>query len=340
MTHLQNRLFGKLDTSKASPEPFGQYAQADLGRLPLANYFQGHGPTGSAHLEASRSVKDRVGHVLDALQISEDIKAKIYTESRIERVPSGAHLIKSSEEIFRWHLVLDGIVGQFQKLPGVPSMPILLHGRRRWLAQEDICNDGFSRFNYVALTDAQVLSFPAAYLRQMCAQDLDFAMQVIRTTVRQLHECMDLLCLMKYGNVPVRIVAGLALIASSLQDATGLDRQEDRKLNEGKAFFPVPQRVISQLCGVSKSHFSSTIQHLSRQGWLSAHYGGLELFYLPIWLRLARQLRMPGAIDMSATIDELNALLRSLGEAPNGKPHLASERTGPASARSGPASRL
>jgi DNA-binding FadR family transcriptional regulator len=68
---------------------------------------------------------------------------------------------------------------------------------------------------------------------------------------------------------------------------------------------PVKQKVLADLCGVSRTIFSEYAQKLVAAGWLAISYGKLEILQLPHWHKFSNKQRERKMNDLSPVMDEL-----------------------------------
>jgi hypothetical protein len=83
---------------------------------------------------------------------------------------------------------------------------------------------------------------------------------------------------MKFGNPCLRVLMGLS------QFAEALFYHSDRPPTIGFGLgleIPVNQKLLADLCGVTRTIFSEYGQKLAAEGWLTISYGKLEILSLP-----------------------------------------------------------
>ena len=108
--------------------------------------------------------------------------------------------------------------------------------------------------------------------------------------------------LMKFGNPCLRVVMGLSQFAEALFYHS--DRPPTVGFGQGVEI-PVKQKVLADLCGVSRTIFSEFAQKLAAEGWLSISYGKLEILSLQNWHNFSNIQRERKLNELNPTFEEL-----------------------------------
>ena len=115
-----------------------------------------------------------------------------------------------------------------------------------------------------------------------------------------------MLTLIKFGSPCLRVVMGLSHFAEELTfHAPPIDiRNPDHSVE-----IPVKQKLLADLCGVSRTIFSEYVQKLSCEGWLRISYGKLEILSVHRWLEFSNKQRARKFNNLNPTFPELLAEL-------------------------------
>lgn len=204
-------------------------------------------------------------------------------------------------------------------------LPVHIYGPLAWFGEQELLNKQPTHFEYTCLTPVDTIGMRKDRFDSAILEEADFVRYIGRLMARRAQQQSERLMLMRLGNSALRVVMGLAHYAEAL-DCSLVPTFEDK--TKEVVDIPITQKQIAALCGVSRTLFSESLQHLARAGWLKVRYGGIELQSVETWLIFARRQRerqnMYSHTGLLELLADMNSAQEELG--PYGFPNLINKR--------------
>jgi len=191
--------------------------------------------------------------------------------------------------------------------PRGAMMPISIYGEGSWFGEQSIINRKTSYADFVCLSPTEVMSISSDIVLELMESQPSFALYLTRLMAWRVQKTSEMLMLMKFGNPCLRVVMGLSQFAEALFYHS--DRPPTVGFGQGVEI-PVKQKVLADLCGVSRTIFSEFAQKLAAEGWLSISYGKLEILSLQNWHKFSNIQRERKLNELNPTFEELLKELR------------------------------
>jgi len=229
-----------------------------------------------------------------ALQMAAFIKVSSFEE--------GAVIWAKGSKIDSWRFIISGLVAASLESPHGTLMPISIYGEGSWFGEQSIISRKTSYANFVCLSSTEVMSISSDIVLELMENEPTYALYLTRLMAWRVQNTSEMLMIMKFGNPCLRVVMGLS------QFAEGLFYHSDRPptIGYGQGVeIPVKQKLLADLCGVSRTIFSEFVLRLAAAGWLSISYGKLEILQLQNWHQFAKKQRERKLSELEPSIEEL-----------------------------------
>ncbi|EJL87347.1 cAMP-binding protein [Polaromonas sp. CF318] len=245
-------------------------------------------------------------HTLLKAGVSEPVARSVAAQLAFRGYDTQQVIWARGAEVQSWQFIISGLVAATTPTQEERSVPITIYGADSWFGEKPILNRMSARFEYVCLSETQVLVMPVAVFQKLFDTEPGFSRYLAKLTTWRAQRSAEMLTLMKLGNPPLRVVMGIAQFAEAL--ASRSERPPTVGLDGGIAI-PASQAVIAQLCGVSRAVFSEYVQPLALDGWLAIRYGSIELLSIATWQRFSSARRALPTDHINPTMAELLAEL-------------------------------
>lgn len=229
-----------------------------------------------------------------ALQMAAFIKISSFEEGDV--------VWSKGSKIDSWRFIITGLVAASLESPQGSMMPISIYGEGSWFGEQSIINRKTSYSDFVCLAPTEFMSISGDIVLELMETQPAFALYLTRLMAWRVQKTSEMLMLMKFGNPCLRVVMGLSQFAEALFYHS--DRPPTIGFGQGVEI-PVKQKVLADLCGVSRTIFSEYVQKLAAQGWLSISYGKLEILSLQNWHKFSNKQRERQLSELNPTFEEL-----------------------------------
>lgn len=237
-----------------------------------------------------------------ALQMAAFIKISSFEEGQV--------IWAKGSKINSWNFIITGLVTASLESPRGTLMPISIYGEGSWFGEQSIINRKTSYADFVCLASTEVMHISSDIVLETMETQPTYALYLTRLMAWRVQKTSEMLMLMKFGNPCLRVVMGLSQFAEALFYHS--DRPPTIGFGQGVEI-PVKQKVLADLCGVSRTIFSEFVQKLAAAGWISISYGKLEILQLQNWHQFSNKQRERKLNDLDPSVEEL--LLELQGEA-------------------------
>ena len=239
--------------------------------------------------------------------ISQEKALQMAAFIRIASFDEGQVIWAKGSKIDCWRFIISGLVTASVESPGGMLMPISIYGEGSWFGEQSIINRKTSYSDFVCLSSTDVMSISSDIVLELMETQPTFALYLTRLMAWRVQKTSEMLMLMKFGNPCLRVVMGLSQFAEALFYHS--DRPPTVGFGQGVEI-PVKQKLLADLCGVSRTIFSEFVQKLAAEGWLAISYGKLEILSLPNWHRFSQMQRERQINDLNPSFEELLIELR------------------------------
>ena len=239
--------------------------------------------------------------------ISQEKALQMAAFIRIASFDEGQVIWSKGSKIDSWRFIISGLVTASVESPNGALMPISIYGEGSWFGEQSIINRKTSYADFVCLASTDVMSISSEIVLELMETQPSFALYLTRLMAWRVQKTSEMLMLMKFGNPCLRVVMGLSQFAEALFYHS--DRPPTVGFGQGVEI-PVKQKLLADLCGVSRTIFSEFVQKLAAEGWLAISYGKLEILSLPNWHRFSQKQRERQINDLNPTFEELLIELR------------------------------
>lgn len=245
-------------------------------------------------------------HLLNHLGMSNERTQKLLPRVKMESAKSGHVLIPKGECSKNLTYILSGFVGTNAITQNGHSVPVDIFGPNCWLGESMVLHQHSSPLEYVCLSNASMLVIPVDDVLDAFHHDVKFTRMFGRLLAQRGAMQTEMIGLIKTGNPQVRVVIGLALLASSLN---GIAFSQLTNVAPTNSFqIPLKQSLLASSCGVSRGVFSALVQKLVVAGWIKVSYGTLELLSTQSWFLLLHAYRQERSNLNDLSMTELLAL--------------------------------
>lgn len=244
--------------------------------------------------------------LLSSLGVSPERVHKVLPRVKMESAKLGDVLISKGQCSKHWTYILSGFVGTNAPTKNGHSVPVDIFGSNCWFGETMVLHERSSPLEYVCLSNASMLTIPADDVREAFAHDAKFTRTFARLLAWRGAIQTEIIGLIKTGNPQMRVVMGLALLASSLNGNVLPQLGSEVKANN--FHIPLKQSLLASSCGVSRGVFSALAQKLADAGWIQVNYGTLELLSIPSWCSLLQAYRQARSDLNHLPMTELLAL--------------------------------
>ena len=229
-----------------------------------------------------------------ALQMAAFVKVSSFDEGEV--------IWSKGSKIDAWRFIINGLVAASTESARGLLMPISIYGEGSWFGEQSIINRKSSYADFVCLAPTDVMSISSDIVLELMETQPTFALYLTRLMAWRVQKTSEMLMLMKFGNPCLRVVMGLSQFAEALFYHS--DRPPTIGFGQGVEI-PVKQKVLADLCGVSRTIFSEFVQKLAAAGWLAISYGKLEILQLPHWHKFSNKQRERKFNDLNPALEEL-----------------------------------
>ena len=233
-----------------------------------------------------------------ALQMAMTVKISSYDEGHV------IYLKGSKPDA--WKFIISGLVAESVDSPHGTLMPICIYSEGTWFGEQAIVNENPSYADFICISSTEVMSIASETVLELMSVQPDFVLYLTRLMAWRAQQTSEMLTLIKFGSPCLRVVMGLSHFAEELTfHAPPIDiRNPDHSVE-----IPVKQKLLADLCGVSRTIFSEYVQKLSCEGWLRISYGKLEILSVHRWLEFSNKQRARKFNNLNPTFPELLAEL-------------------------------
>lgn len=263
--------------------------------------------------EVNQRLHDFTLEIFNSLGVTAATSFEVNRQSRVVSKRSGDTIWRFGEPIAHWSYIVDGMVAELVNLGQGMCYPLSLHGCGSCFAKHELITDGVARVDYVALTDVELLTLPTPAYLELLKSEPGFSQHLISTLSRQVQQQTNLLIVNKCSNAALRVLAGMALCAEGF-GPLGCPGKKGEPADS--LLLPMPQQMISRLCGVSRTLFSEYVGQLEHGNWVRLKYRGVELQHLHVWQNLFEHLhshqiwwRNPSFPQLLSLLDDCAASL-------------------------------
>ncbi len=234
--------------------------------------------------------------------ISQDKALQMAAFIRISSFEEGQVIWSKGSKIDSWKFIISGLVAASIESTSGMLMPISIYGEGSWFGEQSIINKKTSYADFVCLASTDVMSISSDIVLELMETQPTFALYLTRLMAWRVQKTSEMLMLMKFGNPCLRVVMGLSQFAEALFFHS--DRPPTIGFGQGVEI-PVKQKLLSDLCGVSRTIFSEFVQKLAVAGWLKISYGKLEILSLPYWHQFSQKQRERKLNEMNPSFEEI-----------------------------------
>ena len=207
----------------------------------------------------------------------------------MKSLEAGEVLLVKGEYLRSWTYILSGFVGASAATQNCQSVPIDIFGSSCWFGESMVLHEQVSPLEYACISNGSILTIPVEDVRDAFYHDAKFTRTFGRLLASRGAIQTEMIGLVKTGNPQMRVVIGLALLASSLNGNSFAQPNDDEPLRNFE--IPLKQALLASSCGVSRGIFSAVVQKLVVAGWIRVSYGTLELLSTQSWRSLMRTYR-------------------------------------------------
>jgi hypothetical protein len=139
----------------------------------------------------------------------------------------------------------------------------------------------------------------------MMSSSPEFRDFVMKLCLQEATQYTEMMLQVKFGSPINRVISGLAMIADAFLSSP--NTQQDKRLSGSghkELRITLPQQMVAELCGVSRSYISKALLSLQKQGWIGLEYGQTVIRHPQAWRMLATNLRggRLGSLEMKIDI--------------------------------------
>ena len=233
-----------------------------------------------------------------ALQLAMSVKISSYDEGHV------IYLKGSKPDA--WKFIISGLVAESVDSPHGTLMPISIYGEGTWFGEQSIVNETPSYADFVCISSTEVMSIASETVQELMATQADFVLYLTRLMAWRSQQTSEMLTLIKFASPCLRVVMGLSHFAEELTFHAPLT---DAKNPNHGVEIPVKQKLLADLCGVSRTIFSEYVQKLATEGWLRISYGKLEILSVHNWLEFSNKQRSRKFNNLNPAFPDLLAEL-------------------------------
>jgi hypothetical protein len=139
----------------------------------------------------------------------------------------------------------------------------------------------------------------------MMSSSPEFRDFVMKLCLQEATQYTEMMLQVKFGSPINRVISGLAMIADAFLSSPN-SHQENRQPGPGQKELKIilPQQMVAELCGVSRSYISKALLILQKKGWIGLEYGQTVIRCPQAWRMLANTLRggRLGSLEMKLDI--------------------------------------
>ena len=229
-----------------------------------------------------------------ALQMANVVKVSSYEEGHVI-YPKG---VKPDA----WKFIISGLVAESAASTQGSLMPISIYTEGTWFGEQAIINRSVSYADVVCISCTDVMSVSTDAVLDAMAKHPSFLLYLTRLSSWRAQQASELLTLIKFASPCLRVVMGLSHFAEELS----YNGEYDPTLNRMEAVeIPVKQKLLADLCGVSRTIFSEYVQKLASEGWLRISYGKLEILSPINWIAFSNKQRARKFKNMTPSFQEM-----------------------------------
>jgi len=233
-----------------------------------------------------------------ALQMAASVKVSSYDE--------GHTIYLKGSRPDAWKFIISGLVAESVESTQGTLMPISIYGEGAWFGEQSIINGNPIYADFVCIAATEVMSIMTESVHDLMAEQPAFVMYLSRLMAWRSQQTSEMLTLIKFGSPCLRVVMGLSHFAEELTYQPNTDYAPDAILRVSDSVeIPVKQKLLADLCGVSRTIFSEYVQKLSIEGWLRISYGKLEILSPGNWLNFSSKQRARKFNNLSPTFQDL-----------------------------------
>ena len=233
-----------------------------------------------------------------ALQLAASVKVSSYDEGHV-------FYLKGARPD-AWKFIISGLVAESVDSPQGALMPISIYGEGAWFGEQSIINKNASYADFVCICSTEVMSISSELVHELMAAQPTFVMYLSRLMAWRAQQTSEMLTLIKFGSPCLRVVMGLSHFAEELTNQpTTTPELAEREPTPDSVEIPVKQKLLADLCGVSRTIFSEYVQKLASEGWLRISYGKLEILSPDNWMSFSCKQRSRKFNNLSPTFQEL-----------------------------------
>ena len=228
-----------------------------------------------------------------ALQLACVVKIASYDEGHV--------ISRKGSRPDAWKFIISGLVAESVDSAQGTLMPISIYSEGAWFGEQSIINRNPSYADFVCISATEVMSISSEVILDLMNAQPAFVMYLSRLMAWRAQQTAEMLTLIKFGSPCLRVVMGLSHFAEELT----YQCETERDLSVESVEIPVKQKLLADLCGVSRTIFSEYVQKLASEGWLRISYGKLEILSPLNWLGFSSRQRARKFNNLNPTFQEL-----------------------------------
>lgn len=229
-----------------------------------------------------------------ALQLAMAVKVSSYDEGHV--------IYLKGAKPDAWKFIISGLVAESVDSPHGSLMPISIYSEGTWFGEQSIVNEIPSYADFVCISATEVMSIASGAVLELMTAQPDFVLYLTRLMAWRSQQTSEMLTLIKFGSPCLRVVMGLSHFAEEL---TFQSLRAECPNSNVAVEIPVKQKLLADLCGVSRTIFSEYVQKLASEGWLRISYGKLEIQKVHNWIEFSNKQRARKFNNLNPSFPEL-----------------------------------
>jgi len=234
--------------------------------------------------------------------ISHDKALQIAASAKVSSYDEGQVIYVRGSRPDAWKFIISGLVAESVDSPQGALMPISIYSEGAWFGEQSIINRNPSFADFVCISSTEVMSVSSDAVHELMTAQPAFVLYLTRLMAWRAQQTSEMLTLIKFGSPCLRVVMGLSHFAEEL--TYHCNRDNDESQTRGVEI-PVKQKLLADLCGVSRTIFSEYVQKLASEGWLRISYGKLEILSLLNWLDFSSKQRSRKFSNLNPNFQDL-----------------------------------
>jgi len=220
--------------------------------------------------------------------LTEEAAFKLSGQVRVRSFEEDAVMCFRGEKVRNWCYVINGAVGaSITNMKDEKSL-VQVYSSGSWFGEQSIVNNKPSFFDYLCLSDVDLLMVPEEEFRLILDTNPRFVRNLCHLLAWRDQFKSEMIAVLKNGAPQHKITLSLAYLVEAL--CFNSNAPMGSKLSS-TVFVQGKQNLFASFCGVSRPVFSAYVQKLMAKGFLKVHYGKIEFFKLDAWIKLAHEIR-------------------------------------------------